>query len=392
MKKQFVLTDYGVIPDKAEKQTKEIQRVLDLCRDEGGTVIVPRGRYLVSGLRLWSDTTLLLKSGAVLKGSDVCEDYEVFDVPEGVELHTDMQMIPRYYDKFPGPEYRRAILSMYGGHDIEILGEEGSLIDGDDCTDPKGEEGFRGPHGIFLTNVTNVTLRGYSIVNCGNFMHQVDTCRSVTMKNVTCEGGSDGIHLHCSRDVLIEDCVFHTGDDCVAGINVRNLTVRRCEMNTSCDVFRMGGTHILVDSCHIWGPGIFPHRMSVVQNRGTEKVRLKSNTLPREAGRHNLISVYLHFGSEEHPFGEPYRDVVFRSCLVENADSFLGYHADGGATENGSYLAEFALEDVTCTNLKESSYVSASAEFPLTVRLKNATSTGAPIFKEPMANTTVITE
>lgn len=368
--KRYCLTDYGVLANSDALQTAEIQAVFDLCREDGGTVVIPRGRFRVGGIRMWSDTTLYLESGAELIGSDVCEDYAVFPVPEHVELRTDMELITQYYQNRPWETYRRAILSVYGGKNIAILGEPGSRIDGDDCTDPQGEEGYRGPHGIFITNVENITFRGYTISNCGNFMHQIDNCRNITMQHVTCEGGSDGIHLHHCVNTLIEDCVFHTGDDNIAGINMEHLTVRRCDLNTSCDTFRAGGSHILVEDCRIWGPGIYPHRMTVVQNRGTELVRDKKNTLPRECGRHNLIYVYTHFASTNFPSPEPYHDIVFRNCVIENADCFLDYHADCGPLQSGTHLAEMTLENVRFVGLNSVSQVDASAAEPLHITLR----------------------
>lgn len=388
----YRLTDYGVVPDLQMLQTKQIQKVLDLCKDNGGRVIVPKGQYLVGGLQMWSDTVLYLESGAQLIGSDICEDYAVFPVPEGIELRTDMELIAEQYNNKPWSAYRRAIISVYGGKNIAVIGEEGSIIDGDDCCDPQGEEGYRGPHGIFITNAENVTLKGYRISNCGNFMHQIDNCRNITMQNVTCEGGSDGVHLHCCSHILIEDCVFHTGDDNIAGINMEYLTVRRCDMNTSCDAFRAGGSHLLIEDCKIWGPGIHPHRMTVVQNRGTELVRNKNNTLPRNMGRHNLECVYIHFASTEFPAEKAYHDITFRNCKIDNVDKFLSYQADEGALMSGTHLAEMTLENVSFTNLKGTSWVSASKEEPLTITLKNVTATDADgiktdVFDKNAANT-----
>lgn len=370
----YRVTDYGVRTDSAGLQTETIQGVFDLCREGGGVVVFPRGVYRTGGLRMWSDTTLYLEAGAQLVGSDICEDYPVFEVPENVSLRTDMEMITQYYKNRPWKEYRRAVVSVYGGKNIAVIGEEGSVIDGSDCADPQGEEGYRGPHGLFITNVDGLTLSGYTIRDCGNFMHQVDNCRNITMKNVFCEGGSDGIHLHCCVHTLIEDCVFHTGDDCIAGINIEDLTVRRCEINTSCQAFRVGGSHVLVEDCRIWGPGIFAHRVTLIRpHNGTELVRKKENYLPNTMGRHNLICVYLHFASTNYPAAEPYHDVVFRRVTVDNADCFLCYHADLDPLENGTHLTELTMEDVTCTNMGGASSVSASKEEPLTVRMKNVT-------------------
>jgi hypothetical protein len=83
--KAFLITDYGVRADCKELQTAAMQAVLDLCKPCGGKVVVPRGRFYVGSLRMWSDTTLYLCEGAELFGSDDCNDYEVYDIPEGME-------------------------------------------------------------------------------------------------------------------------------------------------------------------------------------------------------------------------------------------------------------------------------------------------------------------
>ncbi len=396
MNLRYIITDYGVQSNSNELQTEKIQRVFDLCKENGGTVVIPKGKFFTGGLRMWSDTTLYLESGARLIGSDICEDYEVFDVPDGIELRTDMEMIAQYYENRPWKEYRRAVISVYGGKNISVIGEKDSLIDGNDCADPNGEEGYRGPHGFMITNVENITLSGYTIINCGNFMHQIDNCKNICMKNVTCLGGSDGIHLHCCKNIVIEDCLFRTGDDCIAGINMENLTVKNCELNSSCDIFRAGGCHFLIENCRMYGPGEYPHRMTVVQNRGTQAVRDKSNTLSKELGRHNLECVFVHFSSIEYPNPEPFRDIVFRNCTVENADRFLWYEADSNILQSGTYLKDLTLEGVIIKGLKSASAVKADQKVPFTITLKNVSASfrdGAAdnkLFDEKDENTKLI--
>ena len=183
--KQYIITEYSVTPDIGVLQTDEMQAVLDLCRDGGGYVIVPRGTYRVAGLYLHSDTTLYLEAGARLIGSDECSDYRVFPFPEGMQDRSDMEMIRAYYGK-PWEEYRRAIITSYCEHNLTIIGEEDSVIDGPNCYDPDGEEGYRGPHGIYFSNCENIHLHGYTIQHTGNFMHQLDLCKNTTVTNVTC--------------------------------------------------------------------------------------------------------------------------------------------------------------------------------------------------------------
>ena len=361
---RYVITDFGVLPNIDTLQTEAIQRVLDLCREGGGTVVIPKGSFCVAALRMWSDTTLYLEAGAELLGSEECTDYEVFPVPEGVELRTDMELITQYYLDKPWQEYRRAMISAYGEKNIAIIGEgETSVIDGRDCFDPDGEEGFRGPHGVFITNCEGVVMKNYTIKRNGNFMHQLDNCKDILMENVTCLAGHDGIHLHHCTNTLIRDCRFITGDDCVAGINIKDLTVRNCDINTSCQAFRIGGHNILVEDCHIYGPGYYPHRKTVVQGKGVE--------LPREAGRHNIHALVYHFASTNFPSEEPYGNYVFRNCLVETVDRLMLYQADGGPLESGAYLADMTFENVTFKGMLYPAHCIPSAKVPLTVTLKN---------------------
>ena len=362
--KKYILTDYGVKVNCEELQTKQIQAVLDLCKEDGGVVVVPPGRYHVAALRMWSNTTLYLQSGAEIYGSEDCEDYEIFDVPSGVEMRSDMELITQYYGK-SWESYRRAMITAYGEKNISIIGEPGSALDGRNCYDPNGEENYRGPHIVFLTCCENVLFEGYTARHSGNFLHEANNCRNLTMRRVTCLGGSDGIHLHCTENATIEDCLFKTGDDCIAGINVKNLNVKRCILNTSCNLFRIGGLNIQVEDCYAYGPGYYPHRMTVVKGKGDE--------LPREEGRHNTLWLVEYFASQNYLF--PPSDIHFKNCVFENIKGVYFYMADANPLQCGTRWGTLTLENVTFNDLKESAVSIASEESPLTVVMENVSAT-----------------
>ena len=358
--KKYCLTDYGVKENCPDLQTKEIQAVFDLCKENGGTVVVPKGKFHLAAIRMWSNTTLYLEAGAELYGSENCDDYEVFPIPEGVEMRSDMELITQYYGN-AWETYRRAMITAYGEKNISIIGEPGSVLDGRNCYDPDGEENYRGPHIVFLTCCENVLFEGYTARHSGNFLHEANNCKNLKMRRVTCLGGSDGIHLHCTENAVIEDCLFKTGDDCIAGINVQNLNVRRCILNTSCNLFRIGGVGILVEDCYAYGPGYYPHRMTVVKGKNDE--------LPREQGRHNTLWLVEYFASQNYPYVPS--KLHFRNCVFENLKGILYYLADQSALQTGTHLAELTLENVRFTDLKETSMPKADANEPLVVKMKN---------------------
>ena len=166
--------------------------------------------------------------------------------------------------------------------------------------------------------------------------------------------------------MAIDRCVFRTGDDCIAGINVRDLHVNNCVLNSSCQAFRIGGVDLLVENCHVYGPGYYPHRVTVVKSR--------TEVLPREAGRHNLYALMIFFASEAFPAREHARNIVFRNLIVENADEALYYRADSAKDlQSGDRLRELTFDNVRFTGLRHSSRVDAPAEEPLTVYLRNVT-------------------
>ena len=353
----FVLTEYGVEANSSDLQTAKIQKVLDMCKENGGKVVFKTGSYRFSGLKIWSNTTIYLEKNTKLIGSENCDDYPLFELPKNMKLYTDKQAFT------PGPEeYRRAMFTAYAETNIKIIGEENTVIDGMNCFDENGEEHYRGPHGIFFSNCSNILFERYTITNCGNFMHQLDKCENVVMKNITALAGHDGVHLHCCENFVIESCKMLTGDDCIAGVNIRNLKVRNCELNSSCNIFRIGGCNIDISETAIYGPGYYPHRLTIVKGR--------NECLPREAGRHNTLSVIDYFSTDklgESLIGE---NIVMRNCKIKNVDTLLLFDKSA-RWSSGAPLRDITFENVTVEGLKKPSRIRADKGYGLTVHMKN---------------------
>ena len=359
----YNISDYGVESNITEFQTEKIQAVLDLCKSGGGKVIFPEGTYYISSLRLWSDMVIYMQKGVKIYGSPNCNDYATFDMGEDFEYFTDSEAFAHIRGYRRPATYRRAMLSAFGEENITIIGEKGSVIDGSCCYDANGEENFRGPHGIFMSSCKNITFTGYTIQNTGNFMHQLDNCENVIMDDVTCLAGHDGVHLHCCKNMKIKNCTFITGDDCVAGANVCDVTISDCKLNTSCNTFRIGGKNVLIENCTAEGPGYYPHLLSVVKGPEFD--------FERTDGRHNTVS-FLRFFSSKYFDNKHQADITVKNCTVKNIDRLLIYNVEE-AIQKGQILKEVTFENVTATGLKEPSVACAHKEFPLNLVLKNTT-------------------
>ena len=335
--------------DREDLLTDCIQQALDACREHGGEVTLSDGTWRIGSVRMYSGTTLRLSSGTRLVASANIEDYTDFHVPTTLGYVSD----PWVKKAWNLPDhYIMAPIVAFGAENVAVIGEPGALIDGSDCYDPQGEEHFRGPMGMVFSRCRNVTLRGYTYQRSANWAHQLDFCTGVRMDHVTVLGGHDGVNIHHCDDVIIEDCDFRTGDDCVAGYDAENVKIRNCSFNTSCSAFRFGGRGLLVENCRFFGPGEYPHRVS---------------------GRHNTLTAFLYYSMRFDSIRRDSGDWVIRNCTVDGVDMLIDYHYGKDFCQEGHPLTDITLENVRVTGLLKPSALAPVAGEPLRVELRDVT-------------------
>jgi len=349
MKKNMLsVLETGAIPGAEHLQTAAFQAALDeIWRRGGGTVEVPAGRYRIGGIRLRSHTTLLLRSGAELLGSRDPEDYCILNadtlepLPENWRTEKCWEPfvkgVQRCYDFMkPGGRWGNAIIRAIGAENIAVIGEPGSVIDGQDPYDELGEERYRGPHGISMHHCRDITFRGYTIRNTGNWAHNVFDSENILMENVTVLAGHDGIHCTSCANLRIKDSEFYTGDDCIAGFGNINTLVSGCVCNTACSGLRFGGTNALIRDCKFFGPAKYFFRGSLSLE---EKI---SGAEAHRPHRVNMLSVFTYYADFSVEIPEQPGNIVITDCTVENVDRFLHYNFSG----NERWQAHRPLESV----------------------------------------------
>lgn len=339
--------------------TATLQRAFDECfLAGGGTVTVEKGEYAVKGLRLRSDTTLLLKSGAVLKASRDCDDYEILEndkiepipecdfAPGVVWVSARKRKNNDHFLKFAS-RWNNGVIRLLYAKNVKIIGEEGSVIDGCDSYDPIGEEHFRGVHGISVHASTNLVFRGYEIRNTGNWAHSLWKCADLKFERLRILGGHDGIHFSSSDRVEISDCLMKTGDDCVAGFDNEDVAVRGCVLNTACSAFRFGGRRVLVENCRGWGPGEYPIRNSL-----PKEDRISGSHGSPGQGRRTMLSIFTYYSDFSLAVRHSAGDIVVRNCTFDNVERFLHYNFSGNEVwQKNRPLSSIRFEGVTATKV-----------------------------------------
>ena len=374
----FNVTDFGAIPNGESLQTAAFQAALDkIFENGGGKLIVPCGKYRIGGVRIRSNTTLYLCSGAELIATRDPEDYNIIlsdklePVPE--EYRTDVLWTPArtpgrdfsFIFRF-GSRWNNAIIRAACAENISIIGEKGSVIDGCDCYDEIGEEYYRGPHGINMHHCNNVHFEGYTIRRTGNWAHCIQFSSNLSWKNITVEGGHDGIHNRGCHDILIEDCEFYTGDDCVAGFNNYNVTVRNCVMNTACSGFRFGGTNVLIENCRFYGPAKFLFRGSL------SKEEKKIGAAASPTGRNNMLSMFTYYADRSMKILKQPGNIVIRNCTAENCDRFIHYNFSGNEIwQLAMPLESLTLENIEASGIRMPLTAYGSPELPLRLTMRN---------------------
>lgn len=349
-RKRFVITDFGAISDTKKIQTKLIQDCIDACRASGGgEVIIPAGTFVIGSLRLYSDITLRLQTGAILLGSKCLDDYSDFKVPSTIQYLSD----PYYREIWNLPEYYfYALITAFEAENIKIIGEPGAVINGQDTFDENGEEKFRGPMGIIMSKVNQLHLEGYSFENSANWSHTLDGCRNVVINNVVIKAGHDGFNLHHSEGVSVTDCRLECGDDCFAGYDIRNLIVDHCYLNTACNGMRIGGEHLLFKNCVFSGPGRYPH--------------LSEDTYYTHA-------IFKYYAIRPDTIPSDAHDIQLKDCMIKDADRLFAYdHGKEEMNQNNRPLRDLTLENVSIAGIRHTSLFKGNGE-QAKLTLKNVT-------------------
>lgn len=243
----------------AAKNQKALQAAIDKCSAKGGgKVLIPAGTFWTGAITLKSGVNLVLAKDAVLK------------------FAFEPALYPTVYTRYEGLDlygYSPCIYSN-GAKNIAITGE--GTIDGNGNRDTfwqwVGEEGWgykgsgetsrtiNGVKGsrqllqemcdagvpteqrvfgqgkglrmqlVNLVNSENILIEGVTMIDSPFWVMHPLFSKNITVRKVTVRNdgpNGDGCDPESCENVLIEDCVFHTGDDCIAIKSGRNADGRR---------------------------------------------------------------------------------------------------------------------------------------------------------------------
>lgn len=379
-KRDFPITNYGAKPGGDVDCSKAIAQAIDAAsKAGGGRIIVPAGVWLTGAIHLKSRTELHVEKDATLKFSRDFAAYlpVVLTRHEGIEL---MNYSPFIY--------------ALEQTDIAVTGE--GTLDGQADADhwwnwarrpapgqpndrellgKMGEDGTPVENRVFGAGKTirtmffqpyrckNVMIEGVKIVASPMWeLHPVE-CVNFIARNVEIHShgpNNDGCDPESCTDVLIDNCVFDTGDDCIAIKSGRNAEGRRLKKPALNHIIRncrmidghggvtlgseitAGVRNVFIENCKMDSPRLdIALRFKNNAMRGGDLENIYARNIAVGQVAHAVIAIDYNY--QEGANG-PYQP-VFKNLVVENLVS--------GKSERALDLEGFAntpIHNVTLRN------------------------------------------
>jgi polygalacturonase len=269
--KTYDITDFGAKRDTPEAPCHEAinQAIIKCSLNGGGTVVVPKGTFYTGPITLKSNVNLHISEGAILKFSTDQSLYfpAVLTRWEGVDCYNARPLIYAYgetniaitgkgtidgqgsnntwWPMSGAPKYgwkESMVAQRNGGRErLLMYGETGTPIY---KRIMKPEDGMR-PQLINFYSCNTVLIEDVTLLNSPFWVIHPLFCESLIVRGVHVFNrgpNGDGCDPESCKNVLIENCIFDTGDDCIAiksgrnadgrkwNIPSENIIVRKCFM------------------------------------------------------------------------------------------------------------------------------------------------------------------
>ena len=263
--KSYDIRKFGAKIDPSFDCRVPINKAIAECsKNGGGRVVVPAGVWLTGAIEMKNNVNLHVSKGATLKFATNREAYlpVVHTRWEGMEL---MHLSPLIY------AYGQTNIAITGegtldgqgksffwkwhgnpryGGNPEVMSQRAArakLYEFMDRNAPVSERVFGGetdylrPQFIQPYKCKNVLIEGVKIIDSPMWEVHPVLCENVTIRNVNIEThgpNNDGCDPESCKDVLIDNCYFDTGDDCIAIKSGRNNDGRRLNTPTENVIIR----------------------------------------------------------------------------------------------------------------------------------------------------------
>lgn len=339
----------------------------------GGTLIVPPGRWLTGPIRFRSNIRLHLEPGTHIQFSRAYNDY----LPPVLASRAGCWVM----------NYHPLLYACNAEH-IAITGQ-GTLDGGGDAwwAWKKNEDGVRRlidmvarrvpvsgrifgteadavrPNMLEFINCRDVLLENFTIRDSPAYLVHPVGCENVTIRGLTVLGNgpnNDGIDPEYCKNVLIEDCLVDTGDDCVClksgrdedgwteGRPTENVVIRRIRTRRGHGGLVIGSElsggirNVYVEDCEFSGT--------------TRGIRIKS-----ASGRGGFVE-NIHFRNIR--MSDIHREAIIIHMDYGSAAKNQAGIAFQSSSSTPTRMRDILIEDIVCTRAGKALDITGDAALP----------------------------
>ena len=248
----YNIRDFGAKGDGATLDTAALQAAIDACnKDQGGTVLVPAGTFVIGTTELKSNVTLHIAAAGILLGSDHGKDYFPSDT---IPLHGDTTL----------EDGNTGLLFAVNAENITVEGPgmidgRGQQFHGPKRGDPSpaGISGAKRPYHLMFYRCKNLRIQNIRLKDCAFHSMRIVQCSYAWFTGIHLRSrvisNNDGFHFISCERMHVANCDIECQDDaCALFGSCKFITVSDCTFSTRWSVFRFGGgtaENISVSNC-----------------------------------------------------------------------------------------------------------------------------------------------
>ena len=364
--KTYTILEYGAQSNTSFDNTEAITKAIQECtKNGGGTVVVPKGKYLSSAIHLENNVNLHLDKDAEILFSTNPKDYYplVHTSFEGTELMNYSPLVYAYQKKNVAITGEGTLNGQATNENwwpwcnSEQYGwKKGTPSQADPLNRLRlvemaennipvserifGEGHYLRPNFVEFFECKSILIQDITIINAPFWViHPIKSENLIVDGvNINSHGpNNDGCDPEYSKNVIIKNCTFNTGDDCIAIKSGRDADGRRVAMKSE---------NIIVQNCTMYdghgGVTIGSEISGGVSNVYVENCKMNSPNLD--------IAIRLKTNSKRGGLIENFyvRNIEVGQVkeAVLKADMFYNVHGN----QNGTFIPR--IENIYLENVK----------------------------------------
>ncbi|MFH6993548.1 glycoside hydrolase family 28 protein [Flavobacterium sp. FlaQc-48] len=355
---QINIVKLGAKGDSIANNKAVFDKAMALCKkNNGGTIIVPKGIYKINGpIHFVSNVNLRIEKGAKLKFSDNPKDYlpMVLTSWEGTMLYNYSPLIYGYecsniaitgegtIDGEGGKTWKSFKAKEGKGKDLSREMNHNNIA----LKDRKFGDGyFLRPQMIQFFNCKNILVENVRIENSPFWCLHLLKSESITVRGLRYKSlnyNNDGIDPEYAKDVLIENVTFDNGDD--------NVAIKAGRDHEGRANFATPSENIVIRNCNfkgLHGVVIGSEMSAGVQNVFVENCKT-AGYLKR--------GIYLKTNADRGGF---IKNVFVRNIQLDEVEDCLyitaNYHGEGKGFQ--SDISTIYFSNITCNKATASGIV-----------------------------------